>query len=469
MNQHDSGRIAGVLEAAGHRRADVLEQADLVVLNACSVREKAEQKLRSEVGRLGKRKSVRPELVIVVAGCVAQQEGQRLIDTLPQIDIVIGPDNAPDLPQLLREVEGGAPPQVRTQFDLEAPRFLPAAPESRAVTAYVTTMKGCDERCTFCVVPTTRGPERYRPSEEVLSEIEGLVAAGTREVTLLGQTVDSYLDPTGRLTGGSPQAPAQPVQLRAHRRKTDESQFPLLLRAIAARCPQLARLRYTSPHPRHLTPGLVAAHRDLPVLCRHVHMPVQSGSDPVLKRMLRRYSVEEYVERVRGLQQAVPGLTLSTDIIVGFPGETEADFEKTLDLVRELQFVGVFGFKYSQRPFTPALRLQDDVSEAAKSERLERLFELTGALLSGHLEALVGTYQQVLVEGRDRRGSLTGRTERNEIVHLAASTKAVGRIVDVRIERAFKHSLWATPCDPELVQPTPALEGSSGRALPVVA
>ncbi|MGE3672040.1 MAG: MiaB/RimO family radical SAM methylthiotransferase, partial [Polyangiaceae bacterium] len=349
MNQHDSERMEEVLQRAGYAPAADVEHADLVVLNTCSVREKAEQKLRSEVGRLGVLKRSRPELLIGVAGCVAQQEGERLVKRMPQIDLLIGPDNIPELPGLLRELEGGAPPQVRAAFDLDSPRFLSldaGLPRSRQVSSFVTIMKGCDERCSFCIVPTTRGPERYRPSGEILAECEALVSQGTREITLLGQTVDSYLDPTSQLPAAAASAAPLaklPSGETAKRRgagiHADESEFPALLRAICERVPGLARLRYTSPHPRHLTPSLIAAHEALPQLVRHVHMPVQSGSDRVLRRMIRRYSVAEYLERTDALKRAVPGLSLSTDIIVGFPGETEEDFDATLELVRRVGFV----------------------------------------------------------------------------------------------------------------------------------
>lgn len=471
MNQHDSDRIRDVLGAAGYVAASSAETADLILLNTCSVREKAEQKLRSEVGRLGLLKRERPSLVIAVAGCVAQQEGERLIKKMPQIDVVIGPDQAPLLPQLLDEVERGGLPQVRTVFDVDAPRFLPAGEggTQAKVSDFVTIMKGCDERCTFCVVPTTRGPERYRPASDILAEVERLVARGAREVTLLGQTVDSYSDPRRELVPPEARAP-RPEGARGSLARRDESEFPSLLRAIAARVPELARLRYTSPHPRHLTRALIEAHRDLAVLARHVHMPVQSGSDRVLKRMLRRYSVSEYVERVSALREAVPGLTLSTDIIVGFPGETQEDFELTLELIRRVGFVGVFGFKYSPRPFTAALKLGDDVAEDEKSARLERVFELSEAQRAEHLETLVGSVQSVLVEGPGERDGYTGRTERNEIVHLAAAQDLTGQLVEVEIERAFKHSLAGRPRSAKLrplLGARPAVPRKP-RALPLV-
>jgi tRNA-2-methylthio-N6-dimethylallyladenosine synthase len=444
MNVHDSERMHGVLRGAGLSPVEGVAEADVVVLNTCSVREKAEQKLRSELGRLAKLKRDRPEMLVVVAGCVAQQEGEKLLKASRGVDLVVGPDNIAELPALLEELGHGSPPLSRTVFDLEAPRFLTATSlASGTVTSFVTTMKGCDERCSFCIVPYTRGPERYRSSDEIVAEIAGLCDRGVREITLLGQTVNSYKDPSGLL----PRAPG------ADESDPDESEFAALLRAIAERVPALLRLRYTSPHPRHLTPSLIRAHAEVGILAKHVHLPVQSGSDRMLKRMIRRYTRADYVARVARLRDAVPGGTLSTDLIVGFPGETEADLEATLSLVEEVGFLGVFGFKYSPRPHTPALKLGDDVPEAEKSTRLARVFALSEALLARHLESLVGTRQEVLVEGPAKRpleaggerATFTGRTARNEIVHIddAAARGLVGEIVTVPIVRSLKHSLVA--------------------------
>jgi tRNA-2-methylthio-N6-dimethylallyladenosine synthase len=449
MNVHDSERMHEVLRSAGLDEVDAVREADVVVLNTCSVREKAEQKLRSEVGRLAKLKRERPGLLVVVAGCVAQQEGERLLRDYRDIDLVIGPDNIPELARLIADLGAGAPPLARTVFDLEAPQFLTALSVAEgAATAFVTTMKGCNERCSFCIVPTTRGPERYRPSAEVVAEIAALVERGVAEVTLLGQTVNSYRDPSRALELAPSADPSD----------EDESEFAALLRAVAERVPGLRRLRYTSPHPRHLVPSLIRAHAELQVLPRHVHLPVQSGSDRMLKRMIRRYTREEYLRRITKLRESVPGLTLSTDIIVGFPGESEADFAETLSLIREAGFVGVYGFKYSVRPFTPAKKLGDDVSELEKSERLARLFELSEGLVARHLAGLVGSTQEVLIEGASKRGvspegpagpnagaSYSGRTNRNEIVHVddPACEGLVGQVVGVTVKRALKHSVVA--------------------------
>lgn len=450
MNVHDSERMEEVLVAHGWRPVPGPEDADLVVFNTCSVREKAEQKLRSEVGKLAPLKQRNPDLVLCVAGCVAQQEGERLLQRVAHIDLVVGPDNLAELPLLALAQRAGAPPLARTEFDLDEPRFLAASPAPGAapVSAFVTTMKGCDERCSFCIVPHTRGPERYRPVAEILEEVRRWVSAGTREVVLLGQTVDSYRDQDlPALETGDP----------------DESQFPALLRLLASRVapydpshPErhgLARLRYTSPHPRHATPSLARAHAELDVLARHVHLPVQSGSDRVLRRMIRRYTRAEFLERAARLRSARKGLTLSTDIVVGFPGETESDFLETLSVVREVGFTALFGFKFSPRPHTPALRLADDVPEETKSERLARLFEVSEAQGREHLASLVGTRQYVLIEGTKpgppgdgaRAGLVSGRTAQNEIVHLEApdGRSAVGCLAEVEIVRANKHSLAA--------------------------
>ncbi len=464
MNVHDSERMHEVLRGAGMTESADVESADIVLLNTCSVREKAEQKLLSELGRIAKHKQARPDMLLVVTGCVAQQEGERLLGKGRGVDLVVGPDNIPELPRLIAELDAGAPPFARAEFDLEGPKFLTAlSVTAGAATAFVTTMKGCDERCSFCIVPYTRGPERYRPSASVLAEIAALVEGGVREVTLLGQTVNSYRDPDGALDAAPGSDPSD----------ADESEFAALLRRIARDVPGLKRLRYTSPHPRHLTPSLVRAHAEVGVLARHVHLPVQSGSDRMLRRMIRRYTRAEYLDRVARLRAAVPGVTVSSDIIVGFPGETEADFVETLSLVEEAGFTGVFGFKYSPRPFTPALKLGDDVSEADKSTRLSRLFELSESLLGRDLVSRIGSTQDVLIEGPARRGldgsltpTYTGRTENNSIVHIddRAASGLVGEVVSVSIERALKHSLVGVLTDADRARGAAAAALAGARA-----
>jgi tRNA-2-methylthio-N6-dimethylallyladenosine synthase len=434
MNVHDSDRMSETLEAHGWRSEADADRADVIILNTCSVRDKAEQKLRSELGRLAALKRAKRDLVLVVAGCVAQQEGDRLLAREPALDLVIGPDNIAELPVLLAGAMGGAPPHARAEFDIDLPRFLEARPEAgkTPISAFVTTMKGCDERCSFCIVPYTRGPERYRPAVDIIDECQRFVAAGAREIVLLGQTVDSFRDPALPLPNVDPDADA------------DETQFPELLRRIARDVPGLLRLRYTSPHPRHATASLARAHAELDVLARHVHLPVQSGSDAVLRRMIRRYTRAEYIERAERLKGAREGLTLSTDFIVGFPGETDEDFEATLSLAREVGFVSLFAFKYSPRPFTPALKLKGEIPEDVKAARLAALLALGDELTARNLASLVGTTQRVLVRGQGKHpGHLEGRTEANEIVHVVGPAHLVGSMVDVHVTRSFKHSLEA--------------------------
>ncbi|MEM7606876.1 MAG: tRNA (N6-isopentenyl adenosine(37)-C2)-methylthiotransferase MiaB [Myxococcota bacterium] len=439
MNVHDSRRIEEVLRNAGFFEAEGADGADLIVVNTCSVREKAEHKLMSLLGTLRPMKAERPDLKVAVAGCVAQQEGERLLKKSKVVDLVLGPDNIPELPGLLRGLDAGGPPRARTVFDMESPHFLAARPTGREISTFVTVMKGCDERCTFCIVPTTRGPERYRRADDIVGEIAAMARGGVREVTLLGQTVNSWYEP-----GEGGDIPEKP----ASRAAPSASAFAGLLRRIAKEVPELARLRYTSPHPRHLTPALIAAHAELLLLPRHVHLPVQSGSDRVLRRMSRRYTFDEYIERITALKAAVPELTLSTDIIVGFPGETDEDFERTLDLVRAAGFVSAFCFKYSVRPGTPAERLGDDVPESKKDERLQRLFEVVGGQQRAHLDALVGKPVQVLIEGPNDASEtrFTGRSERHEIVHVEAprGVDPTGQIVTATVAEAFRHSLLAT-------------------------
>jgi tRNA-2-methylthio-N6-dimethylallyladenosine synthase len=451
MNVHDSQRMEDALRAAGWVACEEERDADLIVFNTCSVREKAEHKLRSEVGRLKPLKKERPDVVIAVAGCVAQQEGEKLLASLPHIDVVVGPDNLAELPVLAEAARMGGPPIARTVFDVEQPSFLSSSSREggeRGVTAFVTTMKGCDERCSFCVVPYTRGPERYRPLQEIVDEIRALVASGTREVTLLGQTVNSWIPP--ELFDASESSHGDAPSMR-----TSQSQFARLLSTIAREVPELGRLRYTSPHPRHLTDDLIEAHATVPILARHVHLPVQSGSNRMLKRMIRRYTRESYLARVAELRARVPGITLSSDVIVGFPGETAEDFEETLSLVREAGFVSLFGFKFSPRPHTPALKLADDVPEAEKDRRLAAIFAVVEQQQRAHLETLVGSRVRVLIEGTSKPSQtavakvasrVMGRTERNEIVHLdvpeARDPHAlVGRFLEVSILRANAHSL----------------------------
>ena len=461
MNVHDSRRIEEVLERAGGCAVQNEQDADVLVMNTCSIREKAVHKVMSLVGRWKQHKSARPDVVLVVAGCVAQQEGEQLLSRAPHLDLVIGPDNIPELPELVRAVAGGMPPRARTVFDLDDPHFLVASPRAGRLepSSFVTVMKGCDERCTYCIVPHTRGEERYRASDDIVAEVRGMVRGGVREVTLLGQTVNSWFED---------------VATKGRVSQESRSDFAALLRRIQGEVPELARLRYTSPHPRHITAALIEAHHDLDVLANHVHMPVQSGSTRVLRRMSRRYSRDEYIDRVKRLQAAREDMTLSTDIIVGFPGETEEEFQETLSLVEELGFVSAFCFKYSPRPSTPALKLGDEVPEETKADRLARLLARTELLTRAHLKTLEATEQEVLFESRSKDNVCMGRTARNELVHVSTPSDRdpIGRIVRVAIARANKHSLQGEYLDPDALPPrgerlTWAARQSS-RQLPVL-
>lgn len=429
MNVHDSDRMHESLVAAGYQSAERAHDADLIVMNTCSVREKAEHKLLSALGRLKPLKEQNPDLVVAVAGCVAQQEGEKLLKRAEVLDIVVGPDNLAELPRLVENVRVHGYGQVHTVFDVQDPHFNEARPDLNEipVSTFVTVMKGCDERCTFCIVPFTRGPERYRSAQSIVDDVQRWARAGVREITLLGQTVNSWFE--------NPES--------------KQSEFANLLRRIAREVPELQRLRYTSPHPRHLTEALIAAHADLAVLPRHVHMPVQSGSNAVLKRMLRRYTREEYLARLNALRKAAAGLTVATDIIVGFPGESEQDFQDTLSLVEEADFAAGFAFMYSPRPYTPALKLKNDVSNEVKQDRLNRLLQRLNAQQQRHLNARVGTRVEVLVEKRNEGylNEWTGRSERNEIVHIRfpphSAAGWMGHMVETEIEAAQGHSLKA--------------------------
>ena len=444
MNVHDSQRMEEVLLDAGYSAGRGVGDADVIVINTCSIRDKAEQKLLSYLGRL--RAFHDRGAKIVVAGCVAQQEGEALFKKSDLVDAVIGPDNLQSLPSILAQNPGPGPRDLSswgrvrrragdriavTEFDLEAPSFLAARARAGESSAFVTTMKGCDENCTYCVVPNTRGQERYRSLSSIVEEVSSLVADGVREVTLLGQTVNSWFENE------------KPTRSR---KAPSASNFAGLLDTIAKNVPDLVRLRYTSPHPRHVTDALIDAHKRIDMLAQHVHLPVQSGSDTQLRRMARRYTRQEYLDAAQRLKAARPHMTLSTDIIVGFPGETEEDFLATLSLVEEVGFAAAFCFKYSPRPNTPALKLGDDVTKAEKESRLERVLALVDAQQAKQLASLVGTRAQVLVEkagGPDtKERSVSGRSERNEIVHIREAVGLkVGDVVEVEIAQAFSHSL----------------------------
>ncbi len=471
MNTHDSERIFDVLEPHGYAAEPDAASADVMVVNTCSVREKAEHKLFSMLGRLRDWKEAQPGRQIAVAGCVASHQGSAIIRRAPWVDVVFGPDRIHELPVLLAEVEQGAPPRVAVAFDYDAPTFLSpvvdAAPTKLSgPTAFVTVMKGCDERCTFCIVPYTRGSERYRPAADIVEECKHWVRRGVREITLLGQTVNSWHEPLPLTHDAAAQidAPTSTQASPAARVRGSikaTSHFAQLLHLIAEEVPELLRLRYTSPHPRHVTDALLEAYHHLAVLPDHVHLPVQSGSNRMLRRMLRRYTRAEYMESIAALRRVRPNMTFSTDIIVGFPGETDADFAETLSLVQEVGYASVYAFKYSPRPHTPALNFEDvAVAEEVKEARLATLFEVADEVQARHLASLVGAEVDVLIESRGKgdEGLWQGRSQRHEIVHLSTpssdgtgirdadvSAIAPGALVRARVEYAGARSVKAVP------------------------
>lgn len=432
MNVHDSEKIANLLHHEGFGAAASEAEADLLVVNTCSIREKAEHRLYTDLGLLRLWKAEAPGRIVGVGGCVAQQEGDALLARFPQIDFVFGTHNLRLVPALVEAASRGLR-QSRTaesrspeRFDLPErhPDLAPATPGR----AYVTVMEGCDMFCSFCVVPGTRGREISRPAADVVRDVEALAARGVREITLLGQTVNAY----GR----------HDVR-RGRAEAVGTVPFAALVARLAA-VPGIVRIRYTSSHPAFFDDALAEAHGRIPALCPHVHLPVQSGSDAVLARMRRRYTASDYLRLVARLRAGRPDVALTTDLIVGFPGETDADFEATLSLVREAGFVDAYSFKYSPRPGTPAPGLGEAVPAAVAQERFEILqVQLRGQTLAAH-RARIGTRTCVLVEGESRKGQPSGRDPWHRVVNLVGlpgALPAPGTLVDVRIVEATPHSL----------------------------
>ena len=422
MNEYDSDRMADVLaEAEGVEPTDDPAQADIILFNTCSVREKAQEKVFSDLGRVRSLKRERPGLIVGVGGCVASQEGAAIIARAPYVDVVFGPQTLHRLPELIAQRRASGKPQVDISFpEIEKFDNLPPA-RVDGHTAFVSIMEGCSKYCSFCVVPYTRGEEMSRPFEDVLIEVAGLAAQGVREITLLGQNVNAYLGP---MADGEP------------------ADFALLLEYVAE-IPGIERIRYTTSHPNEFTQRLIDAYASLPKLVSHVHLPVQSGSDRVLAAMKRAYTTLEYKSIIRRLRAARPDISLSSDFIVGFPGETEQDFERTLKLVDDVGFDQSFSFVYSARPGTPAADLPDDTPQAIKLDRLQRLQAAIDANAARISAAMVGTVQRVLVDGRARKNAseLSGRTDNNRVVNFAGPERLLGTFVDVRITAALPHSL----------------------------
>jgi tRNA-2-methylthio-N6-dimethylallyladenosine synthase len=428
MNEYDSAKIADVLAAAeGFEPTAAPEAADLIVFNTCSVREKAQEKVFADLGRVRQLKSSNPGLMIAVGGCVASQEGGAIVARAPFVDVVFGPQTLHRLPELLQQRRASGRPQVDVSFpEIEKFDRLPE-PRVQGASAFVTIMEGCSKYCSFCVVPYTRGKEVSRPFDDVIAEVAALAAQGVKEVTLLGQNVNAWRGEVESATAKGGPAPAD---------------FAELLRYVAE-IDGIERIRYTTSHPREFTQRLIDAHADCGKLAPQVHLPVQSGSDRVLAAMKRGYTVLEYRAIVRRLRKACPDLSLTSDFIVGFPGESEADFAATLALARDLRFDGSYAFLYSARPGTPAAELADDTPEAVKNERLRELQALLEAQARAASEAMVGSEQSVLVEGasRKRPDELAGRTANNRVVNFPGGPALVNGFARLRVTSVRSHTL----------------------------
>ena len=423
MNEYDSDKMADVLHASeGATLTARPEDADIILFNTCSVREKAQERVFHDLGRIRALKAQRPDLVVGVGGCVASQEGAAIVRRAPFVDVVFGPQTLHRLPQLLARRRETGEAQVDISFpEIEKFDHLPP-PRVEGASAFVSIMEGCSKYCSFCVVPYTRGEEVSRPFDDVLTEVADLADQGVREVTLLGQNVNAYRGPMG----GSAQS----------------ADFATLIEYVAE-IPGIARIRYTTSHPKEMTPRLIGVYATVDKLVCQLHLPVQSGSDRVLAAMKRGYTTLEYKSIVRRLRSRRPDLSLSTDFIVGFPGETAADFAQTMRLVEDVGFDGAFSFLYSPRPGTPAADLADGVPQAQKQARLEALQTLVDARYRAYSEAMVGTRQAVLVTGRAARNAaeLAARSENNRVVNFAGDAATIGSYVPVRIVEAMPHSL----------------------------
>lgn len=422
MNEYDSDKMIDVLAGPeGTIKTENIEEADIILFNTCSIREKAQEKVFHDLGRIRPLKQANPNLIIGVGGCVASQEGATIVKRAPYVDVVFGPQTLHRLPQLIAARRASGQSQVDISFpEIEKFDALPAAKVAGA-TAFVSIMEGCSKYCTFCVVPYTRGEEVSRPLADVLAEVAGLVAQGVHEVTLLGQNVNAY---QGLMDDG------------------DHADLAFLIEAIAE-FDGLERIRYTTSHPREVTPRLIDTYRRVPKLVSHLHLPVQSGSDRILAAMKRGYTVLEYKSLIRKLRAARPELSLSSDFIVGFPGETEDDFEKTMQLIEDLAFDSSFSFIYSPRPGTPAAELRDDTPQEVKAQRLARLQKRIDELAFAVSTAMVGAVQRVLIEGHARKNTdeLAARTENNRVVNFAGDARLIGHFVEVTITAAMPHTL----------------------------
>lgn len=440
MNVYDSARMADLLAPLGYAPTDVADEADMVILNTCHIREKAAEKVYSELGKLKLLKTAKAasgdRMIIAVAGCVAQAEGQEIISRQPAVDIVVGPQSYQRLPEMIAKISRGVGHALETDFPAED-KFdaLPEHKQANGPTAFLTVQEGCDKFCTFCVVPYTRGAEFSRPVEQILSEAKALVASGVRELTLLGQNVNAY---NGKDASGAPSTLAK------------------LIAALSG-VKGLDRLRYVTSHPRDMGDDLIAAHRDIEILMPYLHLPVQAGSDTILAAMNRGHTAAGYMKLIERIRTARPDIALSGDFIVGFPGETDKDFEATLELVRHVKYAQAYSFKYSMRPGTPAAAMTNQVPEDVKDARLQALQSL---LLSQQTEfntSCTGKTMKVLFENLGRKeGQAVGRSPYLQPVHVEGAVGFLGQVVDVRIEEVVSNSLKGV-----LLSPAKALDNKA--------
>ncbi len=447
MNVYDSARLLSILKAMGYRETKILEQADIVVCNTCTIRHKAQEKAYSFLGRIARLKKNKPHLISVIAGCVAQQDGKKAFKRIGDIDIVLGTQSFSRFSDLVSQVKKGKLNLIDVNPDEAIYEVMPATSSVREneVSRFVTIMQGCENFCTYCVVPYVRGREKSRTPEAIINEIEQLCEYGIKEVTLLGQNVNSY----GISDNGI--------------------SFAELLRRVNS-IDSLKRIRFATSHPKDLSHELIYAIRDFDKVCSHLHLPVQSGSDRILKKMNRKYTIKEYLGKISKLKKECPGIAISTDLITGFPSETEKDFQGTLDLLKEVEFDNVYAFAYSDRPVAPAAKFDGKIDEHEKLSRLNRLFELQKLYTDKNNQKLINNKVSVLVEGMSKKrmkqkndstgtfepgsevgkssgnmagiSQMTGRTESNKIVHFESNGTDPGEILDIEIKKVYPHSLW---------------------------
>lgn len=422
MNVYDSNRMQDLMrDTLAYAHTDEVEEADVILINTCSIRDKAERKLYHQLGRYKHLKKQNPRLIIGVGGCVASQEGANIIKRMPIVDVVFGPQTIHQLPELIKKARATKKAQVDISFPKMAKFDELPPPRVEGVKAFLSIMEGCDKYCSYCVVPYTRGEEVSRPFDDVLAEAAHLASTGVREITLLGQNVNHYLGP---MHGGG------------------TADLALLIHYVSA-LPGLGRIRFTTSHPVEFSDTLIDAYAKVPELANHLHLPVQSGSDRILALMKRNHTALEYKSKIRRLKRVKPDICISTDIIVGFPGETDKDFQQTLDLVKAIHFDQSFSFIYSRRPGTPAADLPDDVPLAVKKERLAQLQALLNDQARQISQNMLNTTQKVLVDGTSKKNpqQLSGRTENNRVVNFNGPQALIGQFVEVTITDAAIHSL----------------------------